>query len=166
MHDQRRVRDLFYVRRSAIQNLINQVLLSHNADDLVDRPAANQKLSVRARSNSVEDLLLATVEVHPLHARPRCHDCAHRAIGEVENTLDHIALDIVDHPQSGALRDEVVNVILGQGAFEARAQMQQAEEEARGLETVGSPVYPLAEGHSHDHGDGHEHSHAHDEGDA
>jgi carbon-monoxide dehydrogenase catalytic subunit len=28
--------------------------------------------------------------------------------------------------------------------------------------TVGSPVYPLAEGHSHDHG----HGHAHDEGDA
>jgi len=28
--------------------------------------------------------------------------------------------------------------------------------------TVGSPVYPLAEGHSHDH----EHGHTHDEGDA
>jgi carbon-monoxide dehydrogenase catalytic subunit len=36
-----------------------------------------------------------------------------------------------------------------------------AEEAARGVETVGSPVYPLAEGHSHDHGD----EHAHDHGD-
>jgi hypothetical protein len=34
------------------------------------------------------------------------------------------------------------------------------------VETVGSAVYPLADGHSHDHGDGHAHDHAHDEGDA
>ena len=41
-----------------------------------------------------------------------------------------------------------------------------AAEAERGVETVGSPVYPLAEGHSHDHGDGHTHTHAHDEGEA
>ena len=35
-----------------------------------------------------------------------------------------------------------------------------AAEAERGVETVGSPVYPLAEGHSHDHGDGHD-AHAH-----
>jgi anaerobic carbon-monoxide dehydrogenase catalytic subunit len=34
-----------------------------------------------------------------------------------------------------------------------------AEEAERGVETVGSPVYPLAEGHSHDHGDGQAHDH-------
>jgi carbon-monoxide dehydrogenase catalytic subunit len=41
-----------------------------------------------------------------------------------------------------------------------------AEEEARGVETVGSPVYPLADGHAHDHGDGHAHDHDHGEGEA
>ncbi len=41
-----------------------------------------------------------------------------------------------------------------------------AAEAERGVETVGSPVYPLADGHSHDHGDGHTHTHAHDEGEA
>jgi hypothetical protein len=38
----------------------------------------------------------------------------------------------------------------------------QAAEAERGVETVGSPVYPLAEGHSHDHGEGgggHDHAH-------
>jgi hypothetical protein len=39
-----------------------------------------------------------------------------------------------------------------------------AAEAERGVETVGSPVYPLAEGHTHDHGDGH--THAHDEEEA
>jgi carbon-monoxide dehydrogenase catalytic subunit len=34
-----------------------------------------------------------------------------------------------------------------------------AEEAERGVEVVGSPVYPLADGHSHDHGDGHTHDH-------
>jgi anaerobic carbon-monoxide dehydrogenase catalytic subunit len=47
---------------------------------------------------------------------------------------------------------------------------EKAAEQERGLETVGSPVYPLAEGHSHDHGDGHPHTHgdehAHGEGEA
>ncbi|MEI6450485.1 MAG: hypothetical protein WCP98_11145, partial [Actinomycetes bacterium] len=32
--------------------------------------------------------------------------------------------------------------------------------------TVGAPVYPLAEGHTHDRDDGHAHGHTHDEGDA
>jgi carbon-monoxide dehydrogenase catalytic subunit len=41
-----------------------------------------------------------------------------------------------------------------------------AAEAERGVETVGSPVYPLADGHSHDHGDGHAHTHSHDEGEA
>ena len=41
---------------------------------------------------------------------------------------------------------------------------EKAREEERGVETVGSPVYPLAEGH--DHGDGHTHEHTHDEGEA
>ncbi len=41
---------------------------------------------------------------------------------------------------------------------------EKALEEERGVETVGSPVYPLADGHSHDHGDGH--THTHDEGEA
>jgi len=49
---------------------------------------------------------------------------------------------------------------------------EKAAEEERGLETVGSPVYPLAEGHRHEHGDGHHHhdgdghTHSHDEGEA
>jgi carbon-monoxide dehydrogenase catalytic subunit len=50
---------------------------------------------------------------------------------------------------------------------------EKAREEELGVETVGSPVYPLAEGHSHDHGghahdhgDGHTHEHPHDEGEA
>ena len=84
---------------------------------------------MRAGTHPVEDLLLGTVEVQPLYARPRGHDGAHRAVSEVENPLDHVALDGVDHPQSGALGDEVVNVILGHGAFEARTQTQQAEEQ-------------------------------------
>jgi anaerobic carbon-monoxide dehydrogenase catalytic subunit len=41
---------------------------------------------------------------------------------------------------------------------------EKAREEELGVETVGSPVYPLAAGHSHDHGDGH--THTHDEGEA
>ena len=43
---------------------------------------------------------------------------------------------------------------------------EKAREAELGVETVGSPVYPLAEGHTHDHGDGHPHTHAHDEGEA
>jgi carbon-monoxide dehydrogenase catalytic subunit len=45
---------------------------------------------------------------------------------------------------------------------------EQAAEQERGLETVGSAVYPLAEGHSHDHGEGHVHDHGESphEGDA
>src|SRR6187200_3668683 len=96
-------------------------------NDLIDRPATDQKLSMRARADLAPDLLLGTVEVYPLHTRPRGHDGAHRAVGEVENAFDHVALDGVDHPQSGTLRDKVVNVILGQGAFEPGAQTQQAE---------------------------------------
>jgi len=43
---------------------------------------------------------------------------------------------------------------------------EKAREEELGVETVGSPVYPLAEGHTHDHGDGHAHEHTHGEGEA
>jgi carbon-monoxide dehydrogenase catalytic subunit len=39
-----------------------------------------------------------------------------------------------------------------------------AAEAERGVETVGAPVYPLAEGHTHDHGDGHTHTHGEGEG--
>ena len=52
------------------------------------------------------------------YVRPRGHDGAHRAVFEVKNTLDHVALDGMDHPQSGAICDEVVNVVLAQGALE------------------------------------------------
>ncbi len=38
---------------------------------------------------------------------------------------------------------------------------EKVREEELGVETVGSPVYPLAEGHTHDHGDGHAHTHEH-----
>jgi hypothetical protein len=89
---------------------------------------------MRAGTDAAEDFLPWAVEVHPLHARPRRHDAAHRTIGEVENALDHVALGGVDHPQSGSLGDEVVNVILGQGALETRLQTQQAQEQ------VGRPV--------------------------
>jgi hypothetical protein len=37
-----------------------------------------------------------------------------------------------------------------------------AAEAERGVEVVGSPVYPLAEGHTHDHGDDHTHTHGPD----
>jgi len=68
-------------------------------------------------------------------------------VGEVENPLDHVALDGMDHSQSGALRDEVVNVFFGHVAFETRAKMQQSEEEAgRGVEQPdhrrGRPRHP------------------------
>jgi hypothetical protein len=36
-----------------------------------------------------------------------------------------------------------------------------AADAERGVETVGSPVYPLADGHSHAHGDGHDHGDGH-----
>ena len=85
---------------------------------------------MRARTDSVEDLRFGTVEIDPLDARPRRHDRSHRAVGEVENALDHVALDGMNYAQSGALRDEIVNIILGQGALEARAHVQQAQEEA------------------------------------
>ena len=32
-----------------------------------------------------------------MHVRARGHDGAHGAVGEVENTLDHVAFDVVDH---------------------------------------------------------------------
>ena len=122
-------RDLFYVRRPAIQDLIDQILFAHDADDLIDRTATDQELGVRAGAHSVEDLLLGSVEVQPLHARPGSHDRAHWAVGKVENAFDHVALHVVDYPQSGALGDEVVNILLRQGAFKARLEIQQAEEE-------------------------------------
>src|SRR5450756_1358720 len=100
--------------------MVGQILLAHNSDDLIDRPATDQKLSMWASADSAQDLLPMTVEVHPLHMRPRGHDRSDRAVGQVENALDHVALDGVNYTQSSALRDKVVNVIFGHGAFELR----------------------------------------------
>src|SRR5450631_2840235 len=104
--------------------MVGQILLAHNSDDLIDRPATDQKLSMWASADSAQDLLPMTVQVHPLYMRPRGHDRSDRAVGQVENALNHVALDGVDHPQSRALRHEVVNIILGQGAFELWAHTQ------------------------------------------
>jgi hypothetical protein len=41
---------------------------------------------------------------------------------------------------------------------------EKAREEELGVGTVGSPVYPLAEGHTHDHDHGHIHGHGHAHG--
>ena len=75
-------------------------------------------------------LLRGIVEVHPLHAWPRGHDAAHRTVGKVEHALDHVAFDGVDHSQSGALRHEIVDVILGQRALQARTHAQQAKKKS------------------------------------
>ena len=61
--------------------------------------------------------------------------------------------------QAPALRPVAVRRQRRQPFFAAIREYLAAHDE---VETVGSPVYPLAEGHSHDHG----HGHTHDEGDA
>ena len=64
-----------------------------------------------------------------MHVRPWGHDRSHGTVGEVENALDHVALDSMDRAKSGTLRDEVVNVVFRHGSFEAWAQTQQAKEQ-------------------------------------
>src|SRR5262245_37875989 len=45
--DEGRTRDLFNVWRSSIQDLVDQILLAHHADDFVDRAAGDQELGTQ-----------------------------------------------------------------------------------------------------------------------
>ena len=103
---------------------------------------------VRARSDRAQDVVVRAVEIDPLHARSRRHDRSDRAIGEIQDSLDHVPLDVVDHAQPGPLGNEEMDVLLRHGLLGSRPHPQQPQEQASGRlssQTTGAAAFATEE---------------------
>ena len=99
------------VQLLTVQELIEQVLLAHLSQHVVDLAAADQD----AREVTVADFApqrrFVVARVDPVDVRARRHHRAHRAVGEAEHSLDHLVLLAMDLPYLRSFGDEHADLL-------------------------------------------------------
>src|SRR5216683_5095641 len=93
MYNHRLMDDGQNVKRPALRVKIEEILLPHGADKLIDRTAADEKLPMTAASNFGKKVLLRVVEVDPGQGAARSHNGTDRPIGQPEHPANHLLFD-------------------------------------------------------------------------
>ena len=94
----------------AVEHLVEEVLLSHHADDLVDLAAADHDLGVLVGAQRLEHLGARVIGIDPLDLVARGHDVPDLAFADGEDAFDRLLLDLADEPGLLARLDEEVEL--------------------------------------------------------
>src|SRR5229473_312596 len=89
MYNHRLMDDGQNVKRPALPVKVEEILLPHGADKLIDRTAADEKLPMTAASDFGKKVLLRVVEVDPGQGAAGSHNGTDRPIGQADHTANH-----------------------------------------------------------------------------
>jgi hypothetical protein len=123
---------LLQLEPAPCQQVGEKVLLLYHAERMTEVAAARDD---DTRIGAVGDLARHRVgriiEIDPVHIRARRHDGRDRAVGQRQHAVDHLLLDLVDHPGLGALGDGEAHFLFGDAIAATFRNAQQLQDYGR-----------------------------------
>ena len=132
MHDERLAQRGGEIEAAGAGKLVEEILGVDDAGELVEALAAGRKARMPAVGDLLADRLGRIVEVDPHDLHARRHHASHRAVGEVQHAVDHVALRRVEDAGARPFRDHAPHLLLGHRAFRLVRDAQQPDQRLGG----------------------------------